>query len=45
MVFICYVTLQDQRIKVLNGFMVRGLSRYVTILSTLVVIGTVIMVI
>ena len=29
MVFICYVTLQDQMIKVLNGFMVRGFSRYV----------------
>ena len=41
MVFVSHVTLQDHVIKVLNDFMVRSLSRYVTMLSGLVAIGTV----
>ena len=39
MIFVCHVTLQDHVIKVKNDFMVRCLSKYVTILSRLVAIG------
>ena len=30
MIFVCHVTLQDHVIKVINDFMVRSLSKYVT---------------
>ena len=40
MVFACHVTLQDHVIKASNGFMVRSLSKYVTILLSLVAIDT-----
>ena len=39
--FVCHVTLQDHVIKSKSGFMVRSLSKYVTILRSLVAIGTV----
>ena len=39
--FVCHVTLQDHVIKSKSGFMVRSLSKYVTILKSLVAIGTV----
>ena len=40
MVFVCRMTLQDHLIKALNDFMVRSPSRCVTILPSLVVMGT-----
>ena len=36
MVFVCHVTLQDYAIKPLYDFMIRNLSRYITILASLV---------
>ena len=42
MVFFSHVTLQDHMIKALNYFIVRSPSRYATILTSLVVIGTVV---
>ena len=43
MVFSSHVTLQDHMIKALNDFMVRrSPSRYATITTSLVVIGTVV---
>ena len=41
MVFDCHVTLQDHMIKALNDFIARSPLRYVTILPSLVTIGTV----
>ena len=41
MFLVCHVTLQDHVIKSKSGFMVRSLSKYVTILKSLVAIGTV----
>ena len=41
MVYVCHVTLQNHVIKVLNNFMVRSPSRYVTTLPSLVAIDTV----
>ena len=41
MVFVCLVTLQDHVIKVLNDFMYKSPLRYISILPSLVVIGTV----
>ena len=41
MIFVCHVTLQDHVIKVLNDFMVKNPSRYITKLPSLLVIGTV----
>ena len=43
MVFVCNVTLQDYIIKALYDFMIRSLSRYITILASLVAIDTVVM--
>ena len=43
MVSVCHVTLQDHLIKVLNDFIVRNPTRYVTILPGLVAIGIVAM--
>ena len=40
MVFVCSVTLQDHIIKVLNDFMIRNPSKYITILPSLVTTGT-----
>ena len=42
MVFVCHVNLQDHVKKALNGFMVSSPSMYVTILPSLVAIGTVV---
>ena len=42
MVFVCHVNLKDHVTKALNDFMVRRPLRYVTILPSLVAIGTVI---
>ena len=42
MVFFSHVTLQDHMIKALNYFIVRRPSRYATILTSLVFIGTVV---
>ena len=39
MVSVCHVTLRDQVIKVLTGFMDRNLSRQVIIPSSLVAMG------
>ena len=39
----CHVTLQDHVIKVFHNFLVKGLSRYATILPSLVAIGTVVL--
>ena len=39
-IFVCHVTLQDLVVEVKNDFMVRSLSKYVTILPSLVAIGT-----
>ena len=41
MVFVCHVTLQDHMIKALYDFMIKSLSRYITILASLVVIDIV----
>ena len=41
-VCVCHVTMQDHVIKALYDFMVRSLSRYITILSNLVAISTVV---
>ena len=41
MVLFCHVILKGHVIKVLNDFMINSLSRYVTILPSLVVICTV----
>ena len=41
MVFVYYVTLQNHVIKLLNDFMVRSPSRYVTILPSLAAMGPV----
>ena len=38
-VFVSYVTSQDHMIKALHVFMVRSLSRYITILPSLVITG------
>ena len=43
MAFVCHVTLQDHEIKALNNFMVRSPLSYVTILPSLMAIGTVVM--
>ena len=40
MVFVCHITLQVHVIKGFYDFMVRSLSRYITILPSLVAIGT-----
>ena len=37
----CHVTLQDHVVKVLYGFMIKSLTRYITILASLVAIDTV----
>ena len=42
MVFVSHVTLQDHMIKALYDFMIRSLSRYITILSSLVAIDIVV---
>ena len=42
MVFVCHITLQVHVIKAFYDFMVRSLSRYITILPSLVAIGTMI---
>ena len=42
MVFVCDVILQDHVIKALYDFMIRNLSRYITILASLVTIDNVI---
>ena len=42
MVFVCHVTLQDHVIKALYDFMIRSLSRYLTILASLVDIDAVV---
>ena len=42
MVFVCYGTLQDHMIKALYDFMIRGVSRYITILANLVAIDIVV---
>ena len=42
MAFVCHVTLQDHMIKALYDFMIRGLSRYITIVAGLVAIDTVV---
>ena len=40
MIFVCHVTLQEHVIKAYNDFMARILSSYVTIVPSLVDIGT-----
>ena len=35
-VFVCHLTLQDHMIKALYDFMIRSLSKYITILASLV---------
>ena len=42
LVFFSHVTLQDHMIKALNYFIVKSPSRYATILTSVVVIGTVV---
>ena len=42
MVFVCHVTLQDHMIKALYDFMMRSLSRYITVLASLVAIDIVV---
>ena len=42
MVFVCHVTLQDHMIKALYNFMIRSLSRYITIVASLVAIEIVV---
>ena len=42
MVLISPVTLQDHIIKALHDFIIRSLSRYITILASLVAIDTVV---
>ena len=42
MVFVYHVTLQDHMIKALYDFMIRSLSRYITILASLVAIDIVV---
>ena len=42
MVFVCHVTLQDYAIKAMYNFMIRNLSRYITILASFVAIDTVV---
>ena len=42
MVFVCDVTLQDHMIKAFYDFMIRSLSRYITILDSLVAIDIVV---
>ena len=42
MAFVCHVILHDHVIKALYDFMIRSLSRYITILASLVDIDTVI---
>ena len=37
-VFVCHVTLQDHMVKALYDFVIRSLSRYITILANLVAI-------
>ena len=41
MVLVCHMTLQDQVMKVLYDFMIKSLSRYITILASLVAIDIV----
>ena len=41
MIFVCHVPLQDHVIKVLNDFMVKNPSRYITKPPSLLAIGTV----
>ena len=41
-VFVSHMNLQDHVIKALNDYMVKSPSRYVTILPSLVAIGTVV---
>ena len=36
MIFVCHVTLQDHMIKDLYDFMIGSLSRYITLLASLV---------
>ena len=43
MVVVCYVTLQNHKIKALYEFMAKSPSKQVTILPNLVAIGTVVM--
>ena len=40
--FVCHVILQDHIIKALYGFMIKNLSRYTTILASLVAIDIVV---
>ena len=42
MVFVFHATLQDHMIQALYDFMIRILSRYITILASLVAIDTVV---
>ena len=42
MIYVCHVTLQDHMIKTLYDFMIRSLSRYITILASLVAIDIVV---
>ena len=42
MIFACHVTLQEHVVKAHIDFMVRSLSKYVSILPSLVAIGTLI---
>ena len=42
MLFVCHVTLQDQMITALYDFMIRSLSKYITILASLVAIDIVV---
>ena len=41
-VFVCHVTLKDYMIKASYNFMITSLSRYITILASLVAIDTVV---
>ena len=41
-VFVCHLTLQDHMIKALYDFMIRSLSKYITILASLVAIDIVV---
>ena len=40
MIFACHVTLQDHVVKAYHDFMIKSLSKYVTILPSLMAIGT-----
>ena len=42
MVFVCHMTLEDHIIKALHDFMIKNLSRYITILANLVAIDIVV---